>query len=606
MLGKPQTTATRIQAANPTRIDDADDGRRFELAVSSETPVERMFGSEILLHEREAIRMEFFGGGRAPLLMDHDSRDQIGVVESVRLDADKVLRAVVRFGKSARASEIMADVADGIRLNTSVQYRIYAYDEMPKRAGYRITDWEPLEVSIVSIPADATVGVGRNTDLLEKRKMPETETDASAEATRIVEAARAEATIITERARAVQNCRELAARHQISAEFDAWLNADASRAALPAAQLLAEWRGHAITKIGDKPIADVETIGLTGKEVRRFSLVKLMRAIADPQRTNINDAKFELEACDAAAEAAKRNEVATKGHRLPAEIMLNWDTSRREYNTADDAALVPTEHLAGSFIDLLRKQMSVLRAGATMLTGLSGNIEIPKQLTGATAAWVNGEGGNATASEGTFGQIAMSPKDVAVYTDMSRRMMQQSSPDIEGIARRDILFGMRSAIDLAALEGSGSAGVPRGIYNTVGINKPTGWAGAVPTWAEVVAMETALDDDEALDGNLAYIGRTNLRGALKTAPKEAGFPTYIMPDSNTLNGYAYHASNQGTNGRLYFGAWNNLLIGFWSGLDLQVDTSGALALKGAKRIIAFQTCDVACRYPEAFAWNAAA
>ena len=116
-------------------------------------------------------------------------------------------------------------------------------------------------------------------------------------------------------------------------------------------------------------------------------------------------------------------------------------------------------------------------------------------------------------------------------------------------------------------------------------------------------METAVADDNALMGNLAYILRTNMRGALKTTQKFTG--TNGMPvweDGNNLNGYPGYVSNQGTDGNLYFGNWSDLLLGFWSGLDLQFDYA-ALALSGGLRLIAFQTCDVAVRHAQSFAYN---
>jgi len=138
--------------------------RRVTLAFSSEMPVVRAFGVEVLDHSAGAINDSFIGSGRAPLLVDHEMTDQIGVVEQIELGADRVARARVRFGRSARAEEIYQDVQDGIRANVSVGYVI---DEMvldgerDGREVYRATRWTPLEISIVSIPADASVGVRR-------------------------------------------------------------------------------------------------------------------------------------------------------------------------------------------------------------------------------------------------------------------------------------------------------------------------------------------------------------------------------------------------------------------------------------------------------------
>lgn len=139
------------------------EARTVELAFSSETPVSRWFGDEVLSHDAGAMRLSRIDG--APLLVNHDFDDQIGVVESIDIGSDRVARAVVRFGKGARASEIFADVADGIRKQVSVGYAVHKV-EVESRKGQsdlvRVTDWEPFEISIVSVAADPTVGVGRS------------------------------------------------------------------------------------------------------------------------------------------------------------------------------------------------------------------------------------------------------------------------------------------------------------------------------------------------------------------------------------------------------------------------------------------------------------
>jgi HK97 family phage major capsid protein len=113
------------------------------------------------------VRLDRLESGGA-VLCDHDVRDIVGVIESVRIDGDLVGRSVVRFGKSARADEVFNDVVDGIRKFVSVGYIIHDAEPVATRDGmtdtYRVTDWEPYEISLVSVPADASVGVGRSAD----------------------------------------------------------------------------------------------------------------------------------------------------------------------------------------------------------------------------------------------------------------------------------------------------------------------------------------------------------------------------------------------------------------------------------------------------------
>jgi HK97 family phage major capsid protein len=126
--------------------------------------VERYFGWEILDHSPQSVRLDRIGKG-GPLLVDHDRTDLAGVIEGVSIGSDRKGRAVARFGRSARAEEIYNDVLDGIRANVSVGYRIHNMILEKEENGvssYRATDWEPLEISLVSIPADISVGIGRN------------------------------------------------------------------------------------------------------------------------------------------------------------------------------------------------------------------------------------------------------------------------------------------------------------------------------------------------------------------------------------------------------------------------------------------------------------
>jgi len=157
-----QGRAERALFVERAAIDEA--ARTATLAFASELPYERYWGIEILDTTATSMRQGRLRSG-ANLLCDHDSRDVVGVVESVEIGADRVARAVVRFGKSARAEEVWQDVLGGIRRNVSVGYLIHKAQLIETRDGletYRVTDWEPFEVSLVSVPADASVGVGRS------------------------------------------------------------------------------------------------------------------------------------------------------------------------------------------------------------------------------------------------------------------------------------------------------------------------------------------------------------------------------------------------------------------------------------------------------------
>lgn len=139
------------------------EARTVELSFSSELPYERYFGMEILDHDPRSVRLDRCNKN-GPLLVNHNRSDQIGVIEKAWIDPDRRGRALVRFGKSARAEEVFQDVIDGIRTTTSVVYDIHRMQLEKTVEGkdwYRAIDWEPYEISLATIPVDADLGVGR-------------------------------------------------------------------------------------------------------------------------------------------------------------------------------------------------------------------------------------------------------------------------------------------------------------------------------------------------------------------------------------------------------------------------------------------------------------
>lgn len=581
---------TRAMTAGAKVIDE--ERRTVRIAISSEEPVERNFGAEILDHSEGSIDLAFARSGRMPLLLDHDPRQQIGVVENVEIDsATRRLRGTVRFGKGALASEIYTDVVDDIRGNISVGYAVNRMDKEGKDR-YRVSSWTPMEVSVVSIPADRTVGVGRSAeDDLQTRKpaTPQKEDATMTENTQIdMEAVKADA--------ARSAAKETAEMFRLASKHN---KRDLAEKAIHEGRSLAEFRGELLEAIGNKPLDD-SNIGLTQKEVRSFSLMKAIRAMSNPTDRRAQEAAtFEFEA---AAEAARRDGVEPQGLYIPADVRRSWKMSKRDLNTTDDSAIIAEDFRGGDFIDVLRNASSVMQAGATMLSGLQGDVKIPKKTAASSAGWIATEGGAAAESEPTLGQVTMSPKTLGAFTDITRLMMMQSSLDIEALIRNDLSTALALAIDLGALAGSGTLGQPTGIKNVSGINAPTAFAGVNPTFAEIVAMETAVAEDNALMGNLAYILPAGMYGALKTTTKDAGSGQFVVEPGNTINGYRAIVSNQVTAGDLYFGNFSDLLVGMYGGLDITVDPF-TNSTSGTVRIVALQTMDVAVRHAVSFAFN---
>ena len=575
----------RAMSLDASPIDE--EKRTVKIAISSEEPVQRSFGNEVLEHSAEAIDLSFLASGRAPLLLDHDPEKQIGVIESVDLDGSaRRLRATVRFGKGALAREAFDDVLDGIRANISVGYSISKMQK-DSRDGetYIAKSWRPMEASLVSIPADVTVGVGRSS---EQPKKPEIVTYVEDSKMSEVDIAAVEAQARQSASKNAAQILELGQRHGQS---------ELAHKAIAEGTSIEEFRGSVLEKIGSQRALEAQEIGLTKEQTKRFSLVKAIHALANPTDRRAQEAAaFEFEASRAASEQYGRS---AQGIMLPAEVMKNW---KRDLNSSDDAAIFGDDFRGGDFIDVLRNASSVMQAGATMLTGLSGDVKIPKKTAAATAAWIASEGGAAAESEMTVGQVSMTPKTLGAFTDVTRQLLIQSSLDVEALIRNDLTSAIALTIDKAGLEGAGTSGAPTGILSTSGVNTVTAFAAANPTFAEVVTLETAVAEDNALMGNLAYILPAGMYGALKTTEKAAGTAQFVIEPGGTMNGYRAIVSNQATAGNLYFGNFSDLLIGMFGGLDIVVDPYTA-STTGTIRVVALQSVDVAVRHAVSFAFG---
>ena len=557
--------------------------RRVRIGVSSEEPVERSFGMEVLGHNAENINMEFMQSGRAPLLLDHDMTKQIGVIEEFKLDeAQKRTIAVVRFGKSDLAREIFEDVKDGIRMNISVGYRVDKLERINKDdESYYRASWTPLEVSSVSVPADQSrlVGVGRSQPKIEIMEKDNIEINLDEVRSQSADEARKEI---------LKNSKEiidLGVRHN---------KRDLANQAIKDGLSVEEFRGSLLENISnDKPLETPSDIGLSEKETKRFSILRAINAMANPTDRKAQEAaKFEFEASEAAQRAYG---TTAQGIMLPSEVLRNWN--QRDLSAGSDGDLIGQDYRAGDFIDVLRNNSAVMPL-ATMLNGLTGDVKIPRKTAAASAAFISSEGGAAGESELTVGNVSMSPKSLGAFTDITRQLMLQSSVDVENLVRNDLAASMAIAIDDAALEGSGSSGNPTGITNTSGINSVSLSSAAAPTFAEMVSMETAVRVDNALLGDLAYIVHPTNYGTLKTTEKASGTAQFVAVNDE-INGYKAVVSPQLTANNYVFGNFNDLLIGMFGGLDIVVDPY-TNSSSGTVRIVALQSVDVAVRHAVSF------
>ena len=504
------------------------------MSVSSEYPVKRGFGEEFLEHSPEAIDLKRFNDN-APILWSHNVSEQVGVILRAYL-VDKKLKVDMRFGNSAKAKEIEADVRQKIIRNVSIGYAVH---EMEERDGsFVATRWEPLEASFVSIASDPTIGVARSLQIqntIPTKQMDSTNTQA------------------------------------ISTINNGW----------------DEYQ----------------------READEFSIVNAIKAQASGDWSQ------------AGREREIGQELSRKhGQRTATGILVpNQSWQKRTFVTSSGSAggnIVATDILEDQFIDALRPFSAVMEAGATMITGLQGNVSIPKRATSSTAAWFGADDADSLSeTTGSFGTVAMTPKTIGVYSKFSRLMQLQSTPQIEQLIRSDFLELIGSGIDQAAIYGTGSSSQPTGILSQSGTSVlALGTNGAALSLDNLLTLKKNVAAANADDGTSCYLINPKVESALSQLKNSDGLyhlNPYELPlgeqrfagrrmlvstnvPSNLVKG------NSGTTlSAAIYGRFSDLLIGQWSGIEIETDIYSDFA-KGTVGVRALATIDIAVRHGESF------
>lgn len=582
-----------------------EESRTVEIAFSSEEPVERHFGAEILDHKPESIRLGRLNNS-GPVLVNHDLSDQVGVIESARVDSDKTGRASIRFGRSDRASEIFQDVQDGIRTQISVGYAIHQMEQEKENPPvYRVTDFEPYEVSIVSSAADQTVGIAREsepvfrTEVLKfdttppKQVMEITETEApSVDFKKIAEDVRKE-----ERLR-VQEIEAYGREHKETELAEEFIREGKSSG---------EFAMEVLKRIKERP-EDIKNIGLTKKEINRFSFMRLLNAMAKPGDRKLQDeASYELDVC---IETEKASKKAARGYIIPNDVLyeknlqvpMNKTFQKRELlaGSGDGANLVPTNLDSASFIEFLDNQMVAVQMGATVLRNLDAIVKIPRRDAAITGGWIaeSGDAGDVTPS---YDQLTLQLKTYALRMDVSRQLrLQSGSLDLENLLRTDIASSIAVAFDGAAMTGTGSSNQPTGIFATSGIGSTTITANQL-SWANAMAMQGDVMAANAYQGSLGYVLHPTLASDAKSRSRDSGSGRFVM-EGNDIGGFrAMVTANSiySSQERAIFANWNDLVLAYFSnGIDIQVNREFD---DGRIRLVAFLDADVGIRHAGSFA-----
>lgn len=573
--------------------------RTVELAFSSEAPVERLWGVEILDHAPESVDLSRLLDG-APLLRDHDARTQVGVIESAWIGADRRGRARVRFSRSRAGEEELQDVIDGIRTKVSVGYQVQAVKHELSRDGvdtYRMTRWTPFEVSIVSIPADNSVGVGRSAGNHQENPMSEV-AQAPAAAPVASAPAAAAAPSITVDDRATRRLAEVDEMIRIGEQYAERGGREVAAQAIRDGKDI-RWMTDELLKraMSQASPASAGEIGMSKAEQKRYSVLRLLRALATPNdRTLQRAAAFEFEAHQAAVEAL--------GGQSRGGIVIPMDVFKRDMTVAGVSGsnyLVGTTNMPGGLIELLRNRMVTTTLGARRLDGLVGNMTIPRLSAASTAYWLSTETSTITESQPTIGQLQLAPKNVGALVEVTRQMMLQSTPDVEQLVMDDLLNVIAIAIDKAALNGTGLTGQPTGVSATANIGSVTGTS---IDYAKVLEFQTDVAAANALAGNLAYVTTPAVAALLKQRMRVTSTDSALWTGNisdGSLEGYRAMSTNQIAASSMIFGDWSQLVIASWGSVELATsDSDGTNFQTGVTSIRAMASVDIGVRIPAAF------
>ncbi len=343
---------------------------------------------------------------------------------------------------------------------------------------------------------------------------------------------------------------------------------------------------RAALKVAAK-VADGKVVDSEGEEMKKFSLNKGLMTLLKKKPLE----GFEAEINQEGEKDFQESKAPYRGDgiMLPlkmATLPTKEKVARDLTVSTEGADLVETTH--GSFIDVLRATPQLVNLGATLMTGLQGDLLMPRQSAAGTFAW-EGENDAAAETTQTFDNVTCSPKRVGGFTDLSIQLLKQSSQDMQAIVNRDLAGGLVVEIDEKGINGLGTGGEPTGILNVSGIGDVDGGAnGAAPTWANIIALETEVSQDNAFGSQNFYLSNSKAIGKLKNTAKDAGSGLFVINDvptdmgfAGTSNGYLFAGSNNvpsdltdGTGTALsaiIFGDFSSLLICQWGGIELFLD-----------------------------------
>lgn len=549
-----------------------------ELSFSSNAPVAMGGVREILDHSPDAVDLARLNAA-APLLFEHDRERVVGVIERAWLDGTRG-RARIRFGTTQLARDVARDVAAGIRRNVSVGYAILKAATV---AGVRhVSRWQPLEISIVSIPADTSVGFGRSQKNTTKTPMHNNIRQLK-----------------EQRGAKLKEIDALSRKDSLTneeAEQVRTLQNEVTHLDIKIASGEDDFRRNYRSESGN------QGNGNGHPDMGRYSLTRALHLAATGRMDGV--------------EAEVNQEEARRAGRTPEGIFIPLSAlvSKRDLTSTggtdgSEGGATFTSQTSG-FIDALRPRLVLAGLGATVLAGLTSDVKIPRQSAASTAGWKT-ENASLGEESPEFDQVSLTPRRVGAFTEVSKQLLVQSSLDVENLVRNDLLSAIAIAIDAAGIAGSGTAPTPRGIINTSGIGSVAiGTNGGAPTWTHLVDLLAAIANVDADIGTIRFLSNPKVRAKLQKTIYDAGSGLNLLDKAATLGTWAWSSNApstltkgtaSGVCSSIVAGDFSQLVIGqFGSAADVVVDPY-TKATEGLTRVVVHTFADVAVRRAAFFA-----
>lgn len=530
----------------------------------------------MLSHEPSAIVTDRMARG-LPLLLDHDTRTHVGRIEALRIEDGRV-RGRPRFSRSALGREVEQDYRDGIRVDVSVSYRVLAWEQVGERDGVpviEVTRWEPLEGSLVAVPADINVGVGRSD---QAARAPTTEHTAAIKGgtmTDVTTPAAAAAGLAPEMRNALQAATALGLEH---AEQLRMVAQGANAQAILEAALAAQER-----RIAAAPSAAVE---MSPKEQQSYSLVRGIQAMLRGKRSGGVEWEVSEELERRFGAGAKGGLLVPTNIRAPLAHGKVGARSVLNIGTATKGGVLEFDEYGG-FVDFLRARAVSALAGANIRTGLTGDFALVEQTGSPGLTWGTEQSG-ASAASMDLNIKRMQPKQATARAPYTRMLEAQSVESIEDLVRADIFGSWAVGVDAVALNGGG-ANQPTGVLANTSVSAVTiGAQGGTASYANWLALVQTVADQNALMGSGAFVTTPGVARNAMITPRftNTGIPIW---DGSLLDGLAANERAFATNGvpktftkgtttglhGIIFGNWEDLFIGQWGALEVWPDPYSA-------------------------------